>query len=376
MDEALTTRIAPSRGSSGTRLPSIDGWRAISILLVLGTHCPWAEGFPRSWEPIFKWLFDGNLGVRFFFIISGFLITYLMIAESEREGSVNLKHFYLRRAFRILPVYFAFLGVLFLLQIFTPFRQSALAWGGCLTFTRDFIDGTQADLQISRHLWSLSVEEQFYLLWPCVFSLMHKMKLKHCLWWAIVFPICFSPIFRVVDHWRSYPAFLNPLFANFSFFKYFDSIAVGCGGALLFARYRDQIKRFLIADSRVIEGVSIALILVPYLLDHLMVARFVTIPFGPTMQAFGFSTLLLKSLIMPHARVYRALNYPFVRTLGVLSYSIYIWQQIFWTRPLEFGLESVWWMSFPGMLVSSIGVAAFSYVCLERPFIKWRACFR
>src|ERR1700736_5409290 len=95
--------------ANATRLPSLDGWRALSILLVIGAHSQITAGFPPVLEPIFKWMFDGNLGVHCFFIISGFLITWLMIRESGKRGYVNLRHFYARRAFRILPVYAAFL---------------------------------------------------------------------------------------------------------------------------------------------------------------------------------------------------------------------------------------------------------------------------
>src|ERR1035437_3942506 len=107
------------------RFPSLDGWRALSILLVLGAHCKATAGFPPRLGPVCYWIFDGDLGVRFFFVISGFLITWLIMAENERNGRVNLWHFYARRALRILPVYFAFLCTLLALQLFTPYEQSA-----------------------------------------------------------------------------------------------------------------------------------------------------------------------------------------------------------------------------------------------------------
>jgi peptidoglycan/LPS O-acetylase OafA/YrhL len=94
------------------RLLSLDGWRAVAIFIVLGNHSTFAAGFPNGLKPFFYWFFDGGLGVRFFFVISGFLITWLMILEKDKNGSVDLRKFYIRRGFRILPVYFAFLGIL------------------------------------------------------------------------------------------------------------------------------------------------------------------------------------------------------------------------------------------------------------------------
>src|SRR5882672_7119385 len=91
----LSPAIEPGKVSSG-RFPSLDGWRAVSIILVLGEHSRQTGGFPKSLDPLFKWLFDGDLGVRFFFVISGFLITYLLFREYDQTGSVSLRKFYIR----------------------------------------------------------------------------------------------------------------------------------------------------------------------------------------------------------------------------------------------------------------------------------------
>jgi hypothetical protein len=100
---------APESGSDFARLrrlPSLDGWRAASILMVLASHGHFIANNPRILESFFLRADSlGDLGVRFFFIISGFLISWLMLVESEANGSVNLRHFYIRRALRILPVY-------------------------------------------------------------------------------------------------------------------------------------------------------------------------------------------------------------------------------------------------------------------------------
>src|SRR5664280_3750068 len=164
MQSRGTTRHPP-RSKALSRLPSLDGWRAFSIAMVLGSHSTFAAGFPKTWHPLFNLAFDGNLGVRCFFLISGFLITWLMIIEADRSGRVNLRHFYARRALRILPVYFGFLLVIALLQWMTPFVLSRHIWLCNLTFTRNFVEGDFT----TDHLWSLSVEEQFYLLWPGIF---------------------------------------------------------------------------------------------------------------------------------------------------------------------------------------------------------------
>jgi len=161
--EAIGALAAPVMEAQAKpiRLPSLDGWRALSILMVLGAHTTHTTGFPEELRPLFLWVFDGALGVRFFFCISGFLITYLMLQEAERTGRMSLRDFYVRRTLRILPVYFLYLAVLLGLQCTTPLKLTAGEWAASLTFTADFASGQW----LNGHLWSLAVEEQFYLLW-------------------------------------------------------------------------------------------------------------------------------------------------------------------------------------------------------------------
>jgi peptidoglycan/LPS O-acetylase OafA/YrhL len=99
---------------------------------------------------VIQWFFDANLGVRCFFIISGFLITLLMIQEDERRGTVLLGRFYIRRGFRILPVFLAFLLVLAALQALTPFEMPARKWVVQLTFTSNYFVTTQVKMRAKK----------------------------------------------------------------------------------------------------------------------------------------------------------------------------------------------------------------------------------
>ncbi len=209
----LSAEIKPVSSSKIflSRLPSLDGWRAVSILLVLGFHSSFIQGFPVWLHPAFGWIFDGNLGVRFFFVISGFLITWLLLQEMNRAGSISLKDFYIRRCLRILPVYFTFLGVLALLQFFGAAKQSSASWIGALTFTRNLF-GNDA---ISGHLWSLSVEEQFYLLWPGIFLLASGGKNLRTTLRVLIFGILLAPFFRALSLTVFYPSPPFQLSGNF-----------------------------------------------------------------------------------------------------------------------------------------------------------------
>src|SRR5215467_2941447 len=121
--------------ANGGRLPSLDGWRCIAIALVLVSHWPYTRGFPWGERAVQV----GDLGVRMFFVISGFLITYLLLVEADRRGQSSLQAFYVRRALRIFPVYFLYVAVLALLTAIGFYSDARSSWIGTLTFTRDIV---------------------------------------------------------------------------------------------------------------------------------------------------------------------------------------------------------------------------------------------
>ena len=150
--------------SSVPYLRGLDGMRALAVIAVMVYHAN------SSWLP------GGFIGVEVFFVISGYLITLLLIGEHERSGRVHLGHFYLRRARRLLPALFMMLALvvvytaLFKREELGRLRGDVLAALGYVSnwFQVWVGQGYTADGQFAplRHLWSLAVEEQFYLIWP------------------------------------------------------------------------------------------------------------------------------------------------------------------------------------------------------------------
>src|SRR5262249_32954658 len=123
-------------------------------------------------------------------------------------------------------------------------------------------------------------------------------------------------------------------------------------------------------------ALGVFLILGPYCLIKLTLLPMLTNVLAFTFQGIGFTILLLQSIISPSFGLYRCLNFKWVCWIGVLSYSIYIWQQIFCSKPALLGISPAWWLSFPGWLVPVFLVSIISFYGLERPLLALRARFR
>ena len=149
-------------------LPGLDGLRALAVIGVMVYHANHG------------WLSGGFLGVEVFFVISGYLITLLLVAEKERTGTVSLRKFWMRRARRLLPALFAMLGGLAVYMVFFEPRPMGATRGdfvGGLLYVSNWFQIVVGQSYTAaeafaplRHLWSLAVEEQFYLVWPVVMA--------------------------------------------------------------------------------------------------------------------------------------------------------------------------------------------------------------
>lgn len=135
--------------------PMLDGLRAVSVLLVLLFHT-----HDKLWEPL-----NGYLGVTIFFVISGFLITTLLLREEERDGKASIWRFYVRRVFRIFPLYYLALGAVSVLVLGFGMGSNPGSYPGRLLLLATY-NGEFAGSGTFSHSWSLGVEEKFYLVWP------------------------------------------------------------------------------------------------------------------------------------------------------------------------------------------------------------------
>jgi peptidoglycan/LPS O-acetylase OafA/YrhL len=310
------------------RIASLDGLRAISVALVVANHSPIpVEGY---WERVVK---NGSLGVSTFFVLSGYLITRLLLEHPPK----TLGAFYLRRARRIMPAFYLFLAVVGLLGWLHVVDFSARAYLASLLFVRNYLP-TPAGLPnfVTLHCWSLAVEEHFYLLWPLVVLAWGR---RGAVWVAVALVIA-GPALRALTY-----ALLPALRGNLTYMTHtrIDTLMVGCLAAL---RYPKAIGRGWLAALSVV----FLLFASPWLSQRFG-GTYAQLA-GRTLEALAILVVLVWAMEHPP----RWLNHPLLVHVGLISYSLYLWQELFLTW-------TAWW-AYPAMLIT----AELSYRFIEQRF--------
>jgi peptidoglycan/LPS O-acetylase OafA/YrhL len=313
------------------RIPSLDGLRAISISLVVVGH--WAElRYHSDVAGAFA-----NLGVRIFFIISGYLITSLLLNEQSKSGTIRLRDFYVRRAYRILPASIAFMLPVFIIfwrELSWYHMASAALYLANFDFTHPWFLG---------HLWSLSVEEQFYLLWPGVLKKWYRHRTA-----ILAGVVAFAPLYRIACHFLHLHGRADETFPAVA-----DILAIGCLLAV-FARRLPNIKPAWAA------AMLLPVVLVPVDAGraHFHITPALLFVYWPLMH-LSIAGILLHVVRHP----YRILNLRPVVWLGKISYGLYLWQQLF-----VFGEHARPWYG----IFFALALAAASYYVVELPMLRVR----
>ena len=334
------------------RIPSLDGLRALSIGLVLVDHASMRLGHAGG---AFGILSQGALGVTVFFVISGFLITGLLLRELDTEGRVALGRFYFRRTLRIFPPYYVFLAAMTIATLAGGVRLSPANLISAATYTSNYCIGCAGNRWHLGHTWSLSLEEQFYLLWPFLLGLAGR---RRGIWIAILW-ITICPLLRLE---RLHATGVNEMLTRFELVS--DSVATGC----LLALYLPQLHRaswyLRFRDG---AGGWLALI-VPGLASLAVHPSVMPTPLylvvGLTVQNVLIAVFLDHVISRPTGAAGRVLNQPVLIWIGGLSYSLYLWQQPIIVAP---------WLPLPVAIVAIFLVAWGSFVLIEQPALRLRA---
>jgi peptidoglycan/LPS O-acetylase OafA/YrhL len=312
------------------RIPSLDGLRAISISLVIVGHL--ANAGP---VPTFMASYAGT-GVRIFFVISGYLITSILVAERTQTSTISLRQFYKRRAYRILPA-----AAVFMLFAFVMYWHD-LRWydiGAMLLYLVNF---DQARPWIVGHLWSLGVEEQFYFLWPSVLKKWYRQSIAILLGVIVLAPIFSAACYHFKVPGGGYGTF--PAVA--------DNLAIGC----LLAIFGSRLPKI---RSRTAFAMLLAVLLIPsYAAISPSRTLFMLFVLWPILHC-SIAGLVLHVIQSP----YRVLNLAPVMWLGRISYSLYLWQQPFFSNPSRQPVHN---------LLLGVGLACLSYYFVETPVLRLR----
>lgn len=352
--------------SGSGRIPYLDGFRALSVLMVMFSH--------------YRFAIPGHMGVTCFFLISGFLITHLLLLEAKHHPAhtIDVGAFYLRRAFRILPAMLAYIGFTVALYaavgLATPWAE---IWPSLVFFQNyniilNFPFTLCLPLQM---LWSLSVEEHYYLLAPWGFLWAVHTQRWRTLMWGIL------GIMGIGLLWRFYA--LLKLHAGFEYLFWatecrIDSILFGVLAAIgLHQAYQNPQRIYAKAfrwftQSPWLFWVAIGILAFVWQENNVLVYNILQFPAASVAVAI----MLLGALFTPGNTWFKALlDHWVMRSLGLISYSLYLWHSLVYKWTAQWYESELFFPPFGTAVIAivlSVGVATLSYWWVEKPALKLR----
>lgn len=346
--------------SNSIHLPGLNGLRAIAALSVM-----WGHTFQKDFG---DWGIGGFKlpvvadGVTLFFVISGFLITYLLLHEQEQSHTVSIPKFYMRRILRIWPIYYLYLIIVVLT---TGTWHDPNIWYYCF-FTANIPFIMAAGIWPIVHYWSLGVEEQFYLFWPWLVKLTHGKK-KRLLTIAVI--ICIA---WIACKWGIYLAYGTNTAYRFFAVTRFDCMMIGAIGAILYFMKSKLFTNFLMNRTLGIVCFLLLLFSQPWI-------NFIPAPVRPQVIAALSIVCIASQLDNPIINLEnRVCDF-----VGKISYGIYVIHPL-----LIFGLSALYRnasIQLPDTVgtiliyciitVATIFVAWLSYRFFESPFLRMKNRF-
>jgi peptidoglycan/LPS O-acetylase OafA/YrhL len=365
----IKTAIFPLRAQAGY-LQGLDGMRALAILIVLAAHL----GFDH--------IVPGGFGVTVFFFVSGFLITRILLAE-QAGGGIRLRHFYIRRFLRLMPAMYVFITLVIICAMTLNVQVTTFQAASAYLYFVNYFDALDVTWGLSErlvpwgHLWSLAVEEHFYLIFPVALAMCAGDSKRQFL--LIAAMIAFPSMAR-------YLAFVE--FGDTSEYTYqatemrLESLAWGCLLAMVFDCAGHENCELSTAPSHdalaTLTGfwpVVISLLALLFSLgyrDETFRATWRYSLQGAALFVVFINLYLWKSMQW----VISILELAFLRFIGRLSYSLYLWHMIpiYWLHKVV-GLKEksfAWTLACIG--VSALAALA-SYYFIERPLFDIRKRF-
>jgi peptidoglycan/LPS O-acetylase OafA/YrhL len=354
----MIVQEANPRSASFDYVPTLDGWRALSVIAVIFYHCLHNGLDPGSiWSSL---ALRGHVGVDVFFAISGFLICGKLLEELRDTKTISLKNFYVRRCFRILPAIWGYLATLAMLTASGWVKTWSWEFGSTLLFVRNYFPlfhKEQVFGTYTAQFWSLAVEEHFYLLCP-ITMLFVGPKICRIRWAGLILALGLFA-WRTIDaaHGWLIPFGVD---VNSKTDTRLDALLWGCLAATMYPYLRARLNASTLKDKLWLPtSLMVALVIFPR-----------NFPGDSLIKAVLFPALIMSTAIAPETVLGRFLELPVMKWIGRLSYSIYIWQQLA-IFPVVLSKSPLRYMQhFPVNIGVIFIVACGSYYLLERPMIR------
>lgn len=351
--------MSGSKPNSKSHIPSLDGIRALSIAVVFVAHAGLSHIVP------------GGFGVTVFFFLSGFLITTLLRREYDKTGGIHFKNFYIRRALRILPPFYAVLGIAILLERAGLLRSES-SWLGVGLLAAHV--GNYA--QIFWHdeafpagtgvFWSLAVEEHFYFVFPALALFLLRLKNRS------LSLLTLSALAVGIMVWRFYLVSegVSESRTYYATDTRFDSILFGC----ILALGRNPVMDPPFRVTPLVEKLSLVASASVLLFCFVYRDPAFRETYRYTLQGLALMPLFYLAVHRAHWPLFSWLEFAPLKYLGLLSYTLYLVHFIVLALLEERGLPTL----LVGILAAfiSVGVAALSYQFLEKPLAGLRRRFR
>jgi peptidoglycan/LPS O-acetylase OafA/YrhL len=340
----------------------LDGLRFVAIFMVLVAHyLQW------QWANVWLLKFPFTYGVTLFFVLSGFLITRILLSQSDFEPKRVLRTFYIRRIFRIFPVYYvAIFGLLLL-----GYENARELFPWLVTYTINIYESIHNTVAVGNfnHFWSLAVEEQFYLIWPFLVLFLPK---KYFL------PLTLSLVLMSVG----YKVYLYEFTPNWvrndvSLFTNFNSLGMGGILAYVYMYRREDFEKF--ASNKALIPLTLLAFFTVFIRTIYDLEMFKSTLMQFVWVVF-FTSVIARSIIGFSGIIGFFLENPVIVYLGRISYGIYIFHQfvpsfVFASQPSWGYLLGNKYLAFVVFFGITVAISTISWYVLERPMNKLKQKF-
>ena len=356
-DNPRLNKLLLEKLAGSSNIPALDAVRGLAALMVIVAH----TFGPRQL---------GSMAVTVFFVLSGFLITWLLVKESEKTGRISLRDFYIRRTLRIFPAFYVFW---FVCIGAAALRGAHILWGQA--WASFFYVGDYYDALIHRPggimgiTWSLGVEEKFYLLWPFIFAALHRNPKK--LLRVALFAIGAIWLYRIV---LTLTVSLPPDYLRYAFESRFDNILYGCVLALgLKLRKVEPILKTG-ASIPVIPMAIVGSLLGLCFLEERLGSAYLYV-FGMSLNSLLIAIALLQFVYLGAVGGWKWLSHPILRFFGRISYSLYLYHIVVIAMIQHYFPALRIRYAYPAIYVGSIAAAYLSFHLVEQPFLHLKERF-